>query len=90
MLFRSELVEKGILTWPELMHRMSTAPCALYRIPGGQIKEGEAADLVLFHPTETWTVREFASKSANSPFIGEQLPGVVYYTICDGNIVYRK
>ncbi len=85
-----ELVEKGILTWPELMHRMSTAPCALYRIPGGQIKEGEAADLVLFHPTETWTVREFTSKSANSPFIGEQLPGVVYYTICDGNIVYRK
>lgn len=85
-----ELVRKGHLTWPELIHRMSTAPCELYRLPGGRIEEGAPADLVLFHPQETWTVSEFASKSANSPFIGEELPGVVYHTICGGKIVYKK
>lgn len=85
-----ELVKKGYLTWPELIHRMSTAPCELYGLPGGRIEEGAPADLVLFHPQETWTVSEFASKSANSPFIGEELPGVVYDTICGGKIVYRK
>ena len=85
-----ELVKKGYLTWPELIHRMSTAPCELYGLSGGRIEEGAPADLVLFHPQETWTVSEFASKSANSPFIGEELPGVVYDTICGGKIVYKK
>lgn len=85
-----ELVKKGYLTWPELIHRMSTAPCELYGLSGGRIEEGAPADLVLFHSKETWIVSEFASKSANSPFIGEELPGVVYDTICGGKIVYRK
>ena len=85
-----ELVEKGHLTWPELIRRMSTAPCELYGLCGGRIEEGATADLVLFHPQKTWRVAEFASKSANSPFIGEELPGEIYYTICDGKIVYRK
>ncbi|NBJ94255.1 dihydroorotase [bacterium 1xD42-62] len=85
-----ELVEKGYLTYPELIKAMSTAPCLLYGLEGGRIEEGAAADLVLFHPKERWTVSEFASKSANSPFVGESLPGVVYYTICGGKIVYEK
>ncbi len=85
-----ELVKKGYLTWPELIRRMSTAPCELYSLTGGRMEDGVPADLVLFHPQETWRVAEFASKSANSPFIGEELPGVIYYTICDGKIVYRK
>ncbi len=85
-----ELVEKGHLTWPELIRRMSTAPCELYGLAGGRMEDGVPADLVLFHPQETWRVAEFASKSANSPFIGDELPGVIYYTICDGKIVYRK
>lgn len=85
-----ELVEKGYLTMPQLIERMSAAPCRLYGLPGGKIEEGAAASLVLFHPAEKWKVTEFASKSANSPFIGEELPGVVYYTICDGRIVFRR
>ena len=85
-----ELVEKGHLTMPQLIERMSTAPCKLYGLDGGRIEEGAAASLVLFHPGEKWEVLEFASRSANSPFIGEWLPGVVYYTICDGKIVYRN
>lgn len=85
-----ELIQKGCLTWPQLIHRMSTAPCRLYGLHGGRIEEGAGADLVLFHPEETWVVSDFASKSSNSPFIGEELPGVIYYTICDGKIVYQN
>lgn len=85
-----ELVKKGYLTWPELIRRMSTAPCELYGFPGGRVEVGAPADLVLFHPEETWRVAEFVSKSANSPFIGEELPGVVYGTICGGKVVYEK
>lgn len=83
-----ELVNKGYLTYPELFHRMSAAPARLYGLPGGSLKEGQAADLVIFDPGQEWKVEKFASKSANSPFLGETLPGVVHYTICGGRIVY--
>ena len=85
-----ELVLKGYLTWPQLMHRMSTAPCRLYGLNGGSICEGAPASLVIFAPDEYWKVEHFASKSENSPFIGEELPGVVHFTICDGKIVYER
>lgn len=85
-----ELVEKGYLTLPGLIRRMSTAPCRLYGLDGGMLLEGAAADLVMFDPKERWTVGEFVSKSANSPFIGEEMPGVVYATVCGGKIVYQK
>lgn len=83
-----ELVNKGYLTYPELFHRMSTAPAKLYGLTGGSLKEGQAADLVIFHPKEEWKVERFASKSSNSPFIGERMPGVIHYTICGGEVVY--
>ena len=85
-----ELVEKGYLSYGKLIHAMSTAPCRLYGLNGGRIEEGGAADLVLFAPKERWLVSEFASKSSNSPFIGQELPGMIHYTICDGIIVYQK
>lgn len=85
-----ELVETGFLSYGKLIYAMSTAPCRLYGLPGGRIEEGGAADLVLFDPKERWTVLEFASKSSNSPFTGQKLPGVIHYTICDGNIVYQR
>lgn len=85
-----ELVQTGKLTYPQLVQRMSTAPCTLYRLRGGTLRERDPADLVIFDPEEIWKVQQFASKSANSPFIGEELPGVVHATICGGKFVYQK
>ena len=85
-----ELVDKKYLTYPQLFNRMSSAPASLYGLPGGVIAEGKEADLVIFAPGEQWTVEAFASKSENSPFVGEKMPGVIYYTICDGRIVYQN
>lgn len=85
-----ELVQTGKLTYPQLVQRMSTAPCTLYGLQGGTLREGDPADLVIFDPEEIWKVQQFASKSANSPFIGEELPGVVHATICGGKFVYQK
>lgn len=85
-----ELVDKGYLTLPQLIHRMSTAPCRLYGLRGGVIEEGAPADLVLFDQKECHIVIDFASKSSNSPFIGEELPGTIHYTICEGKVVYCK
>ncbi len=84
------LVNRGYLTYPELMDRMSLSPCRLYHLEGGTISEGSVADFVIFAPNEIWEVGGFRSRSENSPFIGKRLPGVVKYTICDGKIVYME
>ena len=62
-------------------------PAGLYGLDCGYIKKGGSADLVIFNEREKWRVEKFQSKSANSPFIGEELYGKVKYTICDGKII---
>lgn len=86
-----ELVNKHYISLNRLIALLTCNPAAFYSLPAGSIREGAGADLVLFNPNETWTVtNHFASKSSNSPFIGENLPGVIHYTIANGRIVYRK
>ncbi len=86
----TSLVDKGLLSMKQLVAAMSTNPAAMYGLDAGYIKEGKAADLVIFAPDESWKVESFLSKSNNSPFVGETLKGVVHYTIVDGRIVYQK
>lgn len=85
-----ELIQSGIMTYPQLLHRMSTAPAKLYGLQAGEIEVDKPADLCIFSDKESWKVEKFASKASNSPFIGETLPGVVKYTICDGKVVYKE
>ncbi len=82
-----ELVNKGYLSMMELIGKMSLAPAKLYHLDAGYLKEGGPADLTVFDPRKEWTVENFVSKAANSPFIGERLPGVVSYTICGGKMI---
>lgn len=87
-----ELVQPGYLSLMELLRKMSIAPAEFYHLDSGYIAKGGPADLVIFNQDAEWQVErdKFASKSCNSPFIGEWMPGVVEYTICGGEIVYRK
>lgn len=85
-----ELVEKGYLTMAELIDRMSRQPARFYQLDAGYLAEGGPADLIIFDRKESWKAEKFVSKSSNSPFAGEWLPGTIYYTICSGRIVYEK
>lgn len=85
-----ELVDKGYLTMMELVSRMSWQPAQFYHLDAGYLAEGGPADLVVFDSSEKWKAEGFLSKSCNSPFLGEELPGTVYYTVCGGKVVYRK
>ena len=85
-----ELVRPGYISMMDLLRLLTVNPAAFYHLDAGTVREGAPADLVLFDPEETWVVPDrFASRSSNSPFIGETLPGVVKYTIVSGKIVYR-
>ncbi len=85
----TNLVKPGYLTMTELMAKMSLNPARLYQLSCGCLEEGRPGDFVIFDPDRQWTVEGFASKSDNSPFLGETLTGKVMYTICGGNVVYR-
>ena len=87
-----ELVLKGYITLPRLIELLSCNPAAFYNLPAGRIETGGVADLVIFDENSEWSVEKgsFVSRSSNSPFIGEDLPGVIYATICGGKIVYSR
>lgn len=86
-----QLVKPGYLTMMQMLACLTANPADFYHLPAGKIEVDAAADLTLFDPGEEWTVNDdFASRSSNSPFIGERLPGVIHYTIADGKIVYRR
>lgn len=84
----THLVQPGHLTLPQLLEKMTVNPAQLLGIPVGTLTPGASADIVLFDPGKQWKVENFASKSSNSPFIGQTLTGQVVKTICRGKVVY--
>lgn len=85
----TSLVKTGYLTMMELLEKMTINPAKLYKLEGGSIEVNAPADFVIFNADEQWVVDSFASKSTNTPFTGETLYGKIYYTICNGEIVYN-
>lgn len=85
----TSLVEPGHLTMMELLRKMTWNPASLYRFDRGYLAEGGPADIVLFDPKQKQVMREFASKSSNTPFTGMELTGKVVCTICGGEIIYK-
>ncbi|MEO5826883.1 MAG: dihydroorotase, partial [Gemmatimonadales bacterium] len=86
-----ELVHPGLLTLSTLIERMSCAPARLWNLPGGSLRTGTVADVVVFDPGAEWTVdpSRFRSKSRNTPWTGEVLPGRVLRTLVGGRIVFE-
>ena len=86
----SALVQPGVLTLPELLGRMSTGPARALGLPGGTLKPGQPADLVLIDPGMRWTIdaAAFLSKGRNTPFGGEEVTGRVVRTLVGGETVW--
>ena len=84
----TSLVKENHLSLMNLLEKMTINPAKLYNLNRGYIEEGAIADILIFDENEQWQVKDFDSKSSNSPFIGEELYGKVKYTISEGKIVY--
>lgn len=85
----TNLVATGKVDYKTIINAMSVGPAKLYGIKAGNLAVGNNADIVIFDPNEEYEVKDFKSKSVNSPFVGSVLKGKVKFTICGGNIVYR-
>lgn len=87
-----ELVEKGVLTLPEVIRKLTSVPAAIVNIERGTLAPGSVADIVVFDPGAERTVNpeEFLSKSSNTPFSGWNLRGAVTATIVSGETVFSR
>ncbi len=83
-------VAAGMVALPVLIGALSTSPA---RIVGEEraLGTGATADLAVIDPAATWTVAadRLASRSANTPLIGRELPGVVRLTVADGRVTWN-
>jgi dihydroorotase len=82
-------VAAGRLDLAALVAALSSRPATLIG-ERRSLASGELADLVVFDAVARWRVERdaLASRSANTPLIGMELPGVVKLTVAGGRITY--
>jgi dihydroorotase len=85
------LVHDGSLPLTKLLHAMSTRPAELLDLPGGTLRAGAPADVIVFDPDVPWVLDRATLKSrcSNTPFDEAQLSGRVLRTIVAGRTVYE-
>jgi dihydroorotase len=85
------LVHDGSLPLLKLIHAMSTRPAELLGIPGGTLRSGSPADVIVFDPDVPWVLDRATLKSRcnNTPFDEARLTGRVRRTIVAGRTVYE-
>ncbi|MCC3411910.1 MULTISPECIES: dihydroorotase [unclassified Microcoleus] len=76
------LVETGEFSALELWRVLSTGPAVCLGQTPAKVALGASAELILFDPLMTWTVegRSLKSRSANTPWLGQQIAGKVLQT----------
>ncbi|MEI6610404.1 MAG: dihydroorotase [Deltaproteobacteria bacterium] len=85
-----QLIHDGVISWPELITKMSTNPARILNLPKGTLKSGADADITVIDPQAKWTVdvKAFRSRGKNSPFHGREMQGRAVLTIVGGDIKY--
>lgn len=73
-----------------LIDALSTRPAEIFGLPGGTLKPGSNADLIIADLDAPWVVHEedIISRSKNTPFEGERFSGKILQTIVDGRTIY--
>jgi len=84
------LVETGLLSWPQLLAKLTLNPARILGIEGGTLAVGAPADVTVIDPEASWTIEpaRFASRARNCPFAGWNVRGRAMMTMVDGRIVY--
>lgn len=82
-------VREGVFGWDVIVRHYSVLPRRLLKLPVAEIREGAAANCVLFDPDKTTRIdREWMrSMSSNTPFLGRELRGSVEHVIFAGKLL---
>jgi dihydroorotase len=85
-----DFVRMGTLDDKRAIAALTGAPARAFGLPGGGLAVGAVADLCVIDPERplTITADELASKSKNTPFLGQTLAGRAVLTLVEGRVVY--
>ncbi len=85
------LVAQGVLTLPELIAKLSTAPARILGIDCG-LRPGMRADITVIDPAPEYVIDHslFRSRSRNSPFLGLTVKGRPVLTVVGGRPVFES
>jgi dihydroorotase len=85
------LVHSGQIELTQLLRAMSTQPAEILGLPGGTLRPGAPADLVVIDPDMAWVLDpdELKSKCKNTPFDEAKMTGRVIRTIVAGRTAYE-
>lgn len=85
------LVDKNVLSWSELILKMSVNPARILNINRGSLKKGELADIIIIDPAKEYIYKKDSveSKSKNSPFIDWKLKGKTFFVFVGGRLVMK-
>jgi dihydroorotase len=85
------LIHNGEMNWKTLIRAMSTRPAELLGLPGGSLRPGAPADIVVIDPDTPWVLdpADLKSLCKNTPFDEARFSGRVMRTIVGGRTVYE-
>lgn len=86
------LIHNGELGFGALIRAMSTRPAELLGLPGGTLRPGGVADVIVIDPDTPWLLdpADLKSQSKNTPFDGARFSGRVARTIVGGRTVFEQ
>ena len=86
------LVHNGEFDFTTLIRAMSTRPAQLLGLPGGTLRPGAVADIVVIDPDTPWVLdpADLKSKSKNTPFDEARFTGRAARTIVGGRTVFEQ
>ncbi len=86
------LVERGVLTLPQVIQKLTSEPARVLGLKTGALAIGNPADVTLIDPDVEWTFEQqhIKSKSKNSPFIGRRMKGRATTLIVGGKVIENE
>ncbi len=86
------LIEPGVLTWPQLVEKLTVNPARVLSIDRGTLQPGAVADVTIIDPNAEWTIDpgNFRSKSRNTPFAGWQVRGWADTVLVGGVVKFDR
>ena len=88
--YTAELIESGLLSWMQLIEKLTVRPAAALGLDAPSLAMGQCADITIIDPARRWKVEpeKFRSKGRNCPFAGRTLTGKAVATILAGRVCY--
>src|SRR6476660_1979690 len=85
------LIHNGEMDFKTLIRAMSTRPAELLGLPGGSLRAGSPADVIVIDPDTPWVLdpADLKSQCKNTPFDDARFSGRVVRTIVGGRTVYE-